>query len=196
MDVLPLCLTPGLQSVAEKARGGAAVASCGAHQSPALLCGICPGIFLPGNLGPAPLPLPPGHVIRSLGHAGKGLGNGLKMGCGGWCSGKHARRPEEGELLRRLLQIPEGRAALLQGQQVGCRIDLHHVPVRWLWRRQLKLRDNVVHPGLPRNKVSGRARTQVGSLQGTLHYRRQSLGGHASSPQTYLFLATQCPGQL
>lgn len=112
MDVLPLCLTPGLQSVAEKARGGAAVASCGAHQSPALLCGICPGIFLLGNLGPAPLLLPP-----ALLHAGKGLGNGLKMGCGRWCSGKHAGRPEEGELLRRLLQIPAGRAALLQGSR-------------------------------------------------------------------------------
>lgn len=75
-----LCLTPGLQSVAEKARGGAAVAGCGAHQSPALLCGICPGIALLGGLGPAPLLLPPGHVIRSLGHAGKGLGNRAEVG--------------------------------------------------------------------------------------------------------------------
>lgn len=55
MDLPALCLTPGLQSVAEEARGGAAVAGRGAHQSPALLCGICPGIDLLGDLGPAPL---------------------------------------------------------------------------------------------------------------------------------------------
>lgn len=66
--------------MAEQAWRGAAAASHRTHQPPALLCGICPGIALLGGLGSAPLPLPPRHVIRSLGHAGKGLGNGAKIG--------------------------------------------------------------------------------------------------------------------
>lgn len=64
MDLPPWCLTAGLQSVAEEARGGAALASCGAHQSPALLCGICPGIAVLEDLGPAPLPLPLGMSLE------------------------------------------------------------------------------------------------------------------------------------
>lgn len=80
MDLPPLCLTPGLQSMAEQAWGRAAAASRGAHQSPALLCGICPGTALLGDLGPAPFLLRPGQVIRSLGHAGKQLRNGTEVG--------------------------------------------------------------------------------------------------------------------
>ena len=74
----------------------------------------------------------------------------------GWGPPKPVRKPEEGEVLRRLLQISKARAALLEGAGVGNRIDLHHVAVRWLWRRKPKLGDKVAHPGLPRNKVSGR----------------------------------------
>lgn len=66
--------------MAEEAWRRAAAASCGTHQPPALLCGICPGIALLGGLGSATPPLSSGHVIRSLGHVGKGLGNGAKIG--------------------------------------------------------------------------------------------------------------------
>lgn len=93
---------------------------------------------------------------------------GPKMVCGRWSgealySEPHAwgplkpvRMPEEGEVLRRLLQISKGRAALLEGDRVGSRIEPQHVAVRWLWRKKLKLGDKVAHPGIPRNKVSGR----------------------------------------
>ncbi|XP_070365416.1 endothelin-converting enzyme 2 isoform X4 [Equus asinus] len=71
-----------------------------------------------------------GVSLEVLGHAGKGLGHGAKDGIwivvweglmpgasrlGPW---KRVRRPE-GELFRRLLQISEGRAALLEGAGGG-----------------------------------------------------------------------------
>lgn len=71
-----------------------------------------------------------GVSLEVLGHAGKGLGHGAKDGIwivvweglmpgasrlGPW---KRVRRPE-GELFRRLLQISEGRAALLEGARGG-----------------------------------------------------------------------------
>lgn len=88
---LPLpCPTLGLQGVAEKAWGGAAAASCGTHQPPALLCGICPGIALLGGLGSAPLPLLPGCVFRSLGRVGSGAKvGGWKVVWGGLLAGAH-----------------------------------------------------------------------------------------------------------
>lgn len=63
--------------MAEKAWGGAAAASRGAHQPPALLCGICPGIALLGGQGSALLLLPPGRIISDLGHARNGAEAGV-----------------------------------------------------------------------------------------------------------------------
>lgn len=64
----------------EVAWGGAAAAGCRAHQSPAVLCGICPGM--------APCvsyPFPPKNAIRSRswGYAGQGLGSGATVAAWG-----------------------------------------------------------------------------------------------------------------
>ena len=115
--------------MAKKAWGGAAATSRGAHQPPALLCGICPGIALLGGRGSALLLQPPGHVLRSLGHA-EGTGKwgrswSVESGLGRpreafWRGPqKHVRRAEEGEGFRRLLQISKGRAALPDGARGG-----------------------------------------------------------------------------
>ena len=68
VDLLPV-IHPGLQSMAEKAWGGAAAACCGAHQSPAFLRGICSG------MAPWENSLQRKDAFRrSWGHAGKVLG--------------------------------------------------------------------------------------------------------------------------
>eukprot|EP00072_Mus_musculus_P046410 XP_006521756.2 PREDICTED: endothelin-converting enzyme 2 isoform X3 [Mus musculus] len=74
VDLLPV-IHPGLQSMAEKAWGGAAAACCGAHQSPAFLRGICSGVVLgphtrelsrgAGDRPPQPCPFPSaGHSLQ------------------------------------------------------------------------------------------------------------------------------------
>lgn len=79
-----LMIPLGLPSVVEDPRGGAAAASCGTHQSPAVLRGICPGMAPRGRTGYVSRPLPPKEAIRrSWGSFGKGAGKwGPPLPCG------------------------------------------------------------------------------------------------------------------
>lgn len=151
MDSPLRCPTLGLQGVAEKAWGGAAAASCGAHQPPALLCGICPGIALLGGLG-----LPVSHFFLGVSlevwgtwEVGPKLGGGRWSGEAFWLGHtKPVRKPEQRGFFRRPLQIA-GRGG------VGSRLIL---TMYWevAVEEETKAWGQNGSSGLPRNKVSGR----------------------------------------